>query len=97
MRSAKQGGLCAHCGRESDEGLFWANNPKVLDFGVPGVAPIEPDMTMPTLCDDCQTRHNVYTAYAENQSRASMVYGARTPQDALHLMGVPTKPTMRKV
>jgi hypothetical protein len=46
MRSAKLGGLCGYCGRESDEGCFWANDPKVLDFGIPGFPPIEPDMSV---------------------------------------------------
>ena len=54
MRRGRQGGFCAKCGAESDDGLYWESYAKVIDFGVPSMAPIEPDMTTPVLCDDCE-------------------------------------------
>jgi hypothetical protein len=41
---------CAQCGKVGP-GLFWENRLKVLDFGVSGFPPIEPDTTAPVRCD----------------------------------------------
>jgi hypothetical protein len=54
MRKMVQGGTCGHCGRSSPTGGYWVNVLKVLDFGVDTMLPLEPDTSVPVLCDDCQ-------------------------------------------
>jgi hypothetical protein len=56
MRRARLGGTCARCGASAPDGLFWENRLVVLDFGVPEIPPIEPDTTVPVLCDECELR-----------------------------------------
>lgn len=45
---------CERCGKRG--GLLWENRLKVLDFGIEGMPPVEPDTTVPVLCDDCEER-----------------------------------------
>jgi hypothetical protein len=87
MRRGRKGGLCALCGIESDGGLYWESAYVLLDFGIPGVPPIEPGMTRPVLCDNCHQLESVVSAYREDTAFAQHIYGARTPADALRLMG----------
>lgn len=54
MRKMTREGPCAVCG--TSEGPFWRDFLRVLDFGVPGVAPIEPRAVGVVLCDDCEAR-----------------------------------------
>lgn len=53
MREGTDRGPCAKCGKKGP-GLYWRSTAIVLDFGVPDVAPMEPNMTVPVLCDDCE-------------------------------------------
>ena len=53
MRKSKLGGTCEVCGASSSTGLYWTNVYIVLDFGVPEMPPMEPDMSQPQLCDKC--------------------------------------------
>lgn len=55
MRSATDHGPCAVCGKTAP-GLYWTNRLIVLDFGVDGMPPIEPDTTQPVRCDDCEIK-----------------------------------------
>lgn len=96
MRSAGQGGLCAICGVESDTGLHWRCSARVLDFGVPGMPPLEADMTTPTLCDNCNTLHRVVEAYRDNQTFAERAWCAGSAADALRLMGWKAHPELAR-
>jgi hypothetical protein len=50
MRTFGPNGKCSKCGRQ---GPVWRSRAIVLDFGMPGMAPMEPAME-PPLCDDCE-------------------------------------------
>lgn len=43
---------CESCGRKT--GSLWVPYAKVLDFGVPTMPPLEPNMMEPKRCDDCE-------------------------------------------
>jgi hypothetical protein len=85
MRKMQKGGLCAACGIESDDGPYWGNVAKVLDFGVPGIAPMEPNMMEPVRCDRCETMHRLQTDYAESPTEAQRMHGGRTLTGAIKL------------
>lgn len=53
MRVTSNHGPCEVCGKATP-GLYWRNSAKVLDFGVSWMPPMEPDMTQPVRCDDCE-------------------------------------------
>ncbi len=74
MRRGRNGGLCAVCGDERDDGLFWENYLKVLDFGVDTMPPMEPDTTEPVRCDRCEFEHRVRTHYADDPIDAQRTY-----------------------
>lgn len=60
MRSFKlHPGPCEVCSRHVESGAYWVTPYKVLDFGVPTMAPIEPDMTEPRRCDNCELLHRL--------------------------------------
>lgn len=76
---------CAFCGQEG--GALWESVYRVLDFGVPTMPPLEPgDLGEPVRCDDCETRHNIRTAYASDPAAARLVYCAETAEGAIRLM-----------
>jgi hypothetical protein len=52
VRKLAYRGDCQGCGKVAIP--VWRDCPKVLDFGIPGVAPIEPRMVGPSLCDECE-------------------------------------------
>jgi hypothetical protein len=52
-------GPCESCGRLVICGAYWVNEYKILDFGVPGMPPIEPNMMKPRRCDDCEILHRL--------------------------------------
>jgi len=87
MRKARAGGLCSRCGAESDAGLYWHSVAVVLDFGVDGVAPVEPDMTAGCRCDACELLVRVVEAYRDAPDAARRIYCAATAADALRLLG----------
>lgn len=87
MQRGRKGGLCALCGVENDEGLYWEPAPIVLDFGVPTMPPIEPDMTKPVVCDSCHLLQTVVEDYREDPDWAQRIYGAATAANALMRMG----------
>ncbi len=70
MRQARLGGWCADCGREGREGLYWENALVVLDLGVPGMPPLEPDTSPPVLCDACEGRRREAESAAAKGGRA---------------------------
>jgi hypothetical protein len=73
---------CAQCGKVGP-GLFWENRLKVLDFGVSGFPPIEPDTTAPVRCDRCETVARVTREYQVCPQIAAHVYGSATATEAL--------------
>jgi hypothetical protein len=75
MRSMKQGGTCAVCGRASAEGAFWTNRLVVLDFGVPTMPPFEPDTSEPERCDECEQACRMRRDFEANPGLARRVYG----------------------
>jgi hypothetical protein len=97
MRRMRKGGLCGLCGIERDDGAYWENYARVLDFGVPGMVPVEPDMTMPILCDNCELLITVCRAYKQDPAFAQRTYCASTERDALRLMNFRAHPELLKV
>jgi hypothetical protein len=97
MRSGCKGGLCSLCGVESDEGLYWRCVPIVLDFGVPTMPIIEPDMSVPTRCDNCELLVRVVQSYREDAVWAQRVYCAINAHNALKLLGWRPHEALRKV
>lgn len=91
-----KGGLCALCGIESNDGLYWRCSPIVLDFGMPGMDPMEPDMTTPTSCDSCELLHQVCSAYRYDPIAAQRMYGATSAANALRLMGWKAHPELTR-
>lgn len=85
MQRGRKGGLCALCGVEGDDGLYWESAYIVLDFGVPGLPPFEPDMTKPVMCDNCHELESIVSAYREDAAGAQRIYCAATAGDALRL------------
>jgi hypothetical protein len=89
MRTTQLGGLCAVCGIERDDGLYYTNRYFVWDWSVLGIdaPPVEPDMSQPVRCDACETRHTVTTTYQANPTLARQIYCAETPAAALRILG----------
>jgi hypothetical protein len=94
MRRGRKGGLCMLCGAESDGGLYWEPAPITLDLGIPGVPPLEPDLSGPVLCDNCEQFYVVGTDYARDAAFARRVYGAPTAAEALRLLGWQPTPAL---
>lgn len=82
------------CGIESNDGLYWRCSPIVLDFGMPGMAPIEPDMTTPRMCDNCETLRRVVEEYKADPIAAQRIYCATSAANALRLMGWKAHPEL---
>jgi hypothetical protein len=85
MRRMRCGGLCGLCGVERDDGAFWENYLKVLDFGAP-MGLIEPDTSLPVLCDNCELLVRICLTYYKDLAFAQHVYCASSAEDALRLM-----------
>lgn len=83
MYRATQGGLCHHCGAESNEALYWEPAPITLDLSEELGKIIEPDMTGPTLCDKCYQVWSIKKHFREDSSLAQRIYGAETAEDAI--------------
>jgi hypothetical protein len=75
MRKAKRGGTCADCGATSTEGLYWINLVKVLDCGVEGMAPVEPDTRAPERCDDCEYLYRMRPDFEADPDQARVICG----------------------
>lgn len=85
MRTMQKGGLCAACGKESDDGAYWRTRAVVLNFEIPGVAPREPDMTEPVRCDRCEVMLRLERDYADSPVFAQRVHGGATLADAIKI------------
>ena len=59
VRRLHESGRCAACGAT---GAVWRNHLFVIDYGVPGLPPQEPDTRRPDLCDACEYAQNRYEA-----------------------------------
>lgn len=85
MRTTQSGGLCAVCGTERDSGAYWGNRAVVLDSGIPGDCPLEPDMSEPVRCDRCETLHRLHEDYRDRPALAQRMYGGATLADAIRV------------
>lgn len=76
---------CADCGKRG--GLLYRSVYRVLDFGVPGMAPIEPgDLGEPIRCDPCEERGRIRRDYASDPAMARRIYGAPDAEAAIRLI-----------
>ena len=80
---------CQSCGRVT--GMLHVTDARVFDFGAdgPGISPIEPDMTEPRRCDDCEL-------LARDADPAYVALCGKAPEWMLQQViargGVPPKP-----